>query len=64
MGAQEKLTPGFGEYDMTMLVWYEHYDRVIDARHRVQIKWRREWKMKLIEEMNPEWRDFYEDLNK
>ena len=27
-------------------------------------KWRREWKMKLIEEMNPEWRDFYEDLNK
>jgi putative endonuclease len=49
-----------------MLVWYQHYDRVIDARHReYKIKrWRREWKMKLIAEMNPEWRDFYEDLNK
>ena len=32
---REKLTPGFtSEYDVTMLVWYEHYDRVIDARHR------------------------------
>ena len=64
---REKLTSGFtSEYDVTMLVWYQHYDRVIDARHREDKikKWRREWKMKLIEEMNPEWRDFYEDLNK
>ncbi|HYI90854.1 MAG TPA: GIY-YIG nuclease family protein [Beijerinckiaceae bacterium] len=64
---REKLTPGFtSEYDVTMLVWYQHYDRVIDARHREYKikKWRREWKMKLIAEMNPEWRDFYEDLNK
>ena len=49
-----------------MLVWYERYGRIIDARHREYKikKWRREWKLKLIEEMNPEWRDLYDDLNK
>jgi putative endonuclease len=49
-----------------MLVWYKRYDRLIDARHReYQIKkWRRAWKLRLIEEMNPEWRDLYWDLNK
>ena len=32
---KEKLTPGFtSEYDVTTLVWYEYYDRLIDARHR------------------------------
>lgn len=48
-----------------MLVWYEAYDRVIDARHReYQIKkWRRAWKVALIEAMNPQWRDLYDELN-
>ena len=64
---KEKLTPGFtSDYDVTTLVWYERYDRLIDARHREYKikKWRREWKLRLIEAMNPEWRDLYEDLNK
>ncbi len=63
---KEKLTPSFSsEYDVTTLVWYERYDRLIDARHREYKikKWRRDWKLKLIEEMNPEWRDLYGDLN-
>jgi putative endonuclease len=30
-----------------------------------QIKaWKRGWKIKLIERMNPTWRDLYEDLNR
>jgi putative endonuclease len=48
-----------------MLVWYEGYDRLIDARHREYRikKWRRAWKLRLIEEVNPAWRDLYFDLN-
>jgi putative endonuclease len=63
---KNKLTPGFtSDYDVTMLVWYEAYDRVIDGRHReYQIKkWRRAWKVALIEAMNPQWRDLYDELN-
>jgi putative endonuclease len=26
-------------------------------------KWRRAWKLKLIEDMNPDWRDLYGELN-
>ena len=64
---KNKLIPGFtSDYDVTMLVWYETYDRIIDARHREYAikKWRRAWKIALIEEFNPGWRDLYEDLNK
>jgi putative endonuclease len=25
-------------------------------------KWKREWKLRLIEEMNPEWRDLFDDI--
>ena len=51
---KNKLTPGFtSDYDVTMLGWYEAYDRVIDGRHRVA----------LIEAMNPQWRDLYDELN-
>jgi putative endonuclease len=64
---KNKLIPGFtSEYDVTVLEWYEAYDRVIEARHHEYAikKWRRAWKLRLIEEMNPTWRDLYEDLNK
>ena len=49
-----------------MLVWYEGYDRLIDARHRdYKIKrWRRTWKLHLIEAHDPGWRDLYFDLNR
>ena len=26
-------------------------------------EWRRAWKLRLIEETNPDWRDLYDDLN-
>jgi putative endonuclease len=49
-----------------MLVYYEHYDLLKDARFREYTvkRWRRAWKLQLIESMNPEWRDLYYDLNK
>jgi putative endonuclease len=47
------------------LVWYEVYDRVDEAiaREKDVNKRRPAWKIRLIEEMNPEWQDLYETLN-
>ena len=52
------------KYKVHMLVYYEYTDYVFSAITREkQIKaWKREWKIKLIEKMNPTWRDLYEDL--
>ena len=52
-------------YGVDRLVWYEMYDRIDEAiaREKAVKKWRRGWKIRLIEEMNPEWRDLYEVLN-
>jgi putative endonuclease len=48
-----------------LLVYYESYEDVRDAiaRETRLKKWKRRWKLELIESMNPEWRDLYEDLN-
>jgi putative endonuclease len=52
-------------YGLNRLVWNLRHDRIeeaIDHEKRLK-KWRRDWKIKLIEEMNPDWRDLYETLN-
>ena len=51
-------------YNADKLVWYEEFDSIIDARAREkQLKaGSRAKKIKLIEAMNPEWRDLYDDL--
>lgn len=43
----------------TRLVWYERFAWVTEAiRREKQIKeWKRDWKLKLIEDANPDWRD-------
>ena len=64
---KEKLYPGFSRrYGVTRLVWYEAYERIEDAiaREKALKKWRRDWKLRLIEEMNPEWEDLYQVLNR
>ena len=52
-------------YNVSRLVWYEQYQYVIDAiaREKSLKRWERSWKIKLINEINPEWRDLYLDLN-
>ena len=63
---REKALKGFtAKYGVTRLVWYEiHGSRdTAFARERAIKKWNREWKLKLIERLNPSWRDLYEDLN-
>ena len=57
--------PGFTrKYGCKTLVWYQAFDQLDAARLReLQMKeWRRAWKLKLIEEMNPDWDDLYETL--
>ncbi len=51
-------------YNTDKLVWYQEYDSIFDARERErQIKaGSRAKKIKLIEVMNPEWKDLYDTL--
>ncbi len=53
------------KYGVDRLVWYEAHESREGALHRERLikRWRRAWKLRLIEELNPGWRDLYEDLN-
>ena len=60
---------GFGgkfsaKYDCRYLVWYEVHDDLQEARLRElrMKKWKRQWKLRLIEETNPDWRDLFDDI--
>lgn len=56
------LIEGFTKrYSVNRLVYYEVYSDANKAIHREKCikKWKRDWKMKLINEMNPEWNDLY-----
>ena len=63
---KERLRKGFAsKYGVTRLVWYDSYDQITEAiaREKELKKWRRDWKIRLIEEMNPGWEDLYLTLN-
>ena len=63
---KHNLYEGFtSKYSVHMLVWYEAFDYIHDAIQREKNikKWPRQWKLNLIEEMNPDWRDLYDELN-
>ena len=53
------------KHKVRKLVWFEpHETRETAKRREYQIKkWKRAWKIRLIEETNPDWRDLYPDLN-
>jgi len=55
--------PGFTQkYNAIYLVWYEMADDMDAAllrEHRIK-RWKRDWKNKLVEEMNPSWADLFE----
>jgi putative endonuclease len=52
------------QHGCKLLVWFEVHDYLKVARRReFQIKkWKRQWKLSLIEEMNPEWEDLFPTL--
>jgi putative endonuclease len=51
-------------YDVDRLVWFETYDDPVNAitREKEVKKWRRDWKIQLINESNPDWRDLYPEI--
>jgi putative endonuclease len=52
------------KYGVHILVYYELHDDMENAiiREKRVKKWNRAWKLRLIEEMNPEWNDLYESI--
>jgi putative endonuclease len=52
-------------YEVDRLVWLETHESRESAwtRERQMKKWRRAWKLELIERFNPTWRDLFEDFN-
>ena len=51
-------------YNCHRLVWFEEFDNIHDARlaERRMKAWRRDWKIRRIEELNPEWNDLSSQL--
>jgi putative endonuclease len=62
---KNRLITGFtSKYGVDKLVYYESTDSIVNGIIREkQLKWwKRKWKLKLIEDFNPDWRDLYEDI--
>jgi putative endonuclease len=61
-----KLVPGFTrKYGVDLLVYFEAFESIQEARAREHAmkRWRRAWKVELIEKLNPDWRDLADQLN-
>ena len=62
---KEGLVEGFTKkYKVEQLVYFEETENVSSAisREKQIKKWKREWKIKMIEKNNVEWKDMYELL--
>ena len=60
------LVEGFTKkYNVHNLVWYELHESAESAimREKQIKKWKRDWKLKLIEKENPEWIDLYKEIS-
>lgn len=60
-----KAVPGFtAKYRVGRLVWYERHASLEEtfARERQIKKWKRAWKIQLIEADNPHWVDLYPSI--
>ena len=62
---REKSTEGFTKkYSVKNLVWFEVHSDAASAitREKQLKKWNRDWKINLIQQDNPTWRDLYADI--
>ena len=62
---KQGISPGFTKrYSVTNLVYYEIYSEITDAitREKVLKRWNRKWKLRLIESMNPNWKDLFNSI--
>ncbi len=58
-------TPSFtSKYKVNQLVYFEQHGDVMEAikREKNIQAWKRLWKLKLIEENNPDWKDLYQEI--
>ena len=61
---RERVVDGFTKrYWAGRLVYFEHHDSAGAAQRREYLmkRWRRAWKIELIEAANPTWRDLFDD---
>ncbi len=62
---KQDLNNGFTkEHRVHRLVWYDVTNDIgsaIEAEKRMK-GWKREWKIRLVEDNNPEWNDLYEEV--
>jgi len=62
---KNKMVEGFTKkYNLNKLVYYEVHSNAESAivREKQMKKWGRAWKMRLIEEKDPDWNDLYDDI--
>ncbi|MEM6748807.1 MAG: GIY-YIG nuclease family protein [Pseudomonadota bacterium] len=62
---RERTVPGFAkEHNCQTLVWFERHDNIHDARQREarMKKWKRAWKLRLIEDNNPQWKNLSDTI--
>ena len=60
-----RLVPSFTrKYNVHQLVYFEAFESILEARAREHSlkRWRRAWKISLIEKLNPDWRDLTDEL--
>ncbi len=60
-----KVKDGFSErYNADRLVYYEHFFNIMDAIRREERlkRWKRKWKMDLVEKFNPQWKDLFVEI--
>ena len=63
---KNNVVEGFTDkYDVKRLVYYEIHDDWESAitREKQMKKWKRAWKIRLIEDGNPGWRDLFDEIN-
>jgi putative endonuclease len=62
---RNNLVDGFAQrYNVHRLIWFEIHESVESAisREKRIKKWKRDWKLQLIEKHNPLWKDLYESI--
>lgn len=62
---KEKTVEGFSKrYGLTQLVYYEMHDRIDGAivREKQMKEWNRNWKLRQIMDVNPDWKDLYDEI--
>jgi len=57
----EGFTRNYGVHTLVFAEFHETMEHAIAREKRIK-KWRRAWKLELIEQDNPLWRDLYDEL--